>query len=248
LKTRLIVFFLTATQCFLVGCNLRNPPQRREPQDPFTTEQEPFPSPDRRNNDRNSDSNNDRNGNSDRNGNNGRNNDSDNDRNRGGNFDRDKRDDIERDQNQNPNRDRDRDRDRDNNGEKGGQRGYEKKHGVPGSTTNKVHVTAHEMSFRMSQSSVLPGKIDFLVTNTSKIPHEMNVIKTDLSVNKLPVINNGQLDKQKAGTLVGEINASELKTGTTKLLSLDLTPGNYLIISNLPGQFQAGMITQFTVK
>ncbi|NJR19530.1 MAG: copper-binding protein [Calothrix sp. CSU_2_0] len=109
-------------------------------------------------------------------------------------------------------------------------------------------MTAHEMAFRMSQSSVSPGKVDFLVTNTSEIPHEMAVIKTDLPVSKLPVINNGQLDKQKAGTLVGEINVSELKTGATKLLSLDLTPGNYLIISNLPGQFQAGMITQFTVK
>ncbi|NJR19529.1 MAG: hypothetical protein HC785_30225 [Calothrix sp. CSU_2_0] len=63
MKTRLIVFFLTATQCFLVGCNLRNPPQRREPQDPFTTEQEPFSNPDRRNNERNNDRdrNNDRN-------------------------------------------------------------------------------------------------------------------------------------------------------------------------------------------
>ncbi|MBF2066480.1 MAG: hypothetical protein IGS39_18970 [Calothrix sp. C42_A2020_038] len=44
MRTRIIVFFLTVTQCFLVGCNLRNQTQRRDQQDPFST-QEPFPSP-----------------------------------------------------------------------------------------------------------------------------------------------------------------------------------------------------------
>jgi DNA mismatch repair ATPase MutL len=166
LKTRLIVFFLTATQCFLVGCNLRNPPQRQEPQDPFSTEQEPFATPDRRNNDRNNNdrnnndrnnndrNNNDRNNNdrnnNDRNNNDRNNNDRNNDRdnndgNRGGNFDRDRRDDTDRDRDRNEDRDRDR----------GGQRGYEKKHGVQGSSTNKVHVTAHEHSVCPNQVSQL---------------------------------------------------------------------------------------------
>ncbi len=62
MKTRFIVFFLTATQCFLAGCNPRNIPQRREPQDTFPTNQQPLSSPtsrdtelDRGNTDRNRD-------------------------------------------------------------------------------------------------------------------------------------------------------------------------------------------------
>lgn len=45
MKTRFIVFFLTATQCFLAGCNPRDIPQRREPQDTFGTNQQPLSSP-----------------------------------------------------------------------------------------------------------------------------------------------------------------------------------------------------------
>jgi hypothetical protein len=46
LKARIIVFFLIVTQCFLVGCNLRNQTQQRPTEDPFST-QEPFASPTR---------------------------------------------------------------------------------------------------------------------------------------------------------------------------------------------------------
>ena len=45
MKTRFIVFFLTATQCFLAGCNPRNIPQRGDPQDTFGTNQQPLSTP-----------------------------------------------------------------------------------------------------------------------------------------------------------------------------------------------------------
>ncbi|BAZ10096.1 hypothetical protein NIES4071_19100 [Calothrix sp. NIES-4071] len=59
MRTRIIVFFLTVTQCFLAGCNLRNPPQRRPSEDPFST-QEPFATPTRSDTERNRDSNTER--------------------------------------------------------------------------------------------------------------------------------------------------------------------------------------------
>jgi uncharacterized cupredoxin-like copper-binding protein len=47
---------------------------------------------------------------------------------------------------------------------------------------------------------------------------------------------------------VGEINESKLTSGATQTLQLNLTPGRYLLVCNLPGHFQAGMKTEFTVK
>jgi hypothetical protein len=125
LKTRLIVFFLTASQCFLVGCNPRNTPQRRESQDPFPTEQQPFPTPNR----------NDRGGDIERNGEGNRNRDFDSDRNR----------DTERDRNGNRDDDTNRDRENDRERERGGE-DTRKKSGARGSGTSKVHVNAYNMT------------------------------------------------------------------------------------------------------
>jgi uncharacterized cupredoxin-like copper-binding protein len=230
LKTRLIVFFLTATQCiFFVGCASRNAPQRREQQNPFPSEQQPFSNPTRTDTERNTDNDRD-----------SRNTDNDRDS-RNTNNDRDNRD---------RNNDRDNrniDNDRDNN--RGGEyRNRQKKYGAPGWHSHRVNVTTSEMTFRLSQSDIPAGEIDFIVTNAGRIAHEMSVIKTNFPANQLPVTENALLDSKKAGEKLGEINAQELKGGATKVLSLNLTPGKYLIVSNLPGQFQSGMKAIFVVK
>jgi uncharacterized cupredoxin-like copper-binding protein len=215
LKTRLIVFFLTATQCILfVGCASRNAPQRGEQQNPFPSEQ-PFSNPTRTDTERNGDNNRD---------------------NRDGDNNRDNRD-----------RDNNRDnRDRDNN--QGGEYRRQKKHGAQGWRSHRMNVTTSETAFRLSESDIPAGDIDFIVTNAGRDSHEMSVIKTNFSINQLPVTQNGLLDQQKAGEKVGELGAKELKGGATKVLSLNLTPGKYLIISHLPGQSQGGMKAIFTVK
>jgi uncharacterized cupredoxin-like copper-binding protein len=240
LKTRLIVFFLTATQCiFFVGCASRNAPQPREQQNPFPSEQ-PFSNPTRTDTERNNDNDRDsRNTDNDRNNRDTNNNNDRNNRDTNNNNDRDNRD-------TNNNNDRD-NRDRNNNG--GGEyRNRQKKYNAPGWHSHRVNVTTSEMTFRLSQSDIPAGNIDFIVTNAGRIAHEMSVIRTNFSPNQLPVTQNGLLDQQKAGEKVGEINAQELKGRATKVLSLNLTPGKYLIVSNPPGQFQGAMKAIFVVK
>jgi hypothetical protein len=117
LKTRFIVFFLTATQCFLAGCNPRNVPQRREPQDTFPTDQQPLSSPTR----------------------------SDTERDRGNNNERDRGNDTDRNRDGETDRNRDSDRERDNSDRGGENRTRQKKYGVNNSEINQVPVRAHEM-------------------------------------------------------------------------------------------------------
>ena len=121
----------------------------------------------------------------------------------------------------------------------------------PSSTSTagtKIQVTATEMKFELSQSTVPAGPVEFVVTNKGKMPHEMEVVKTDLTVDKLPVTSDGRLDTDKAGKEIGEIEEDDLKSGTTKTLKVNLTPGKYLIVCNLPGHFKAGMRTYLTVQ
>lgn len=120
----------------------------------------------------------------------------------------------------------------------------------PSSTSTagtKIQVTATEMKFDLSQSTVPAGSVEFETTNKGKMPHEMVVIKTDLPLEKLP-LKGDKLDEDKAGKEIGEIEEDDLKSGTTKTLKVNLTPGKYLIVCNLPGHFKAGMRTFLTVK
>jgi hypothetical protein len=223
LKTRLIVFFLTATQCTLfVGCASRNAPQRRDQPDTFPSEQ-PFSNPTRTDTERNRD-NNDRD-----------NNDRD-------NNDRDNND---RDNRNGDNNDRD-NRDRNNN--RGGDYQRQKKHGAQGWRYHRMNVTTSETTFRLSQSDIPAGNIDLIVTNAGRSSHQMSVIKTNLGNNQLQLTPNELLNQQTSGEKVGELPAQELKGGATRVLSLNLTPGKYLIVSHLPGQAQSAMKAIFTVK
>ena len=57
--------------------------------------------------------------------------------------------------------------------------------------------------------------------------------------------NENRVDKDKAGDK-GEV--SELDPGKSDTLTVDLTPGKYLLICNVPGHYGAGMWTEFTVN
>jgi len=74
------------------------------------------------------------------------------------------------------------------------------------------------------------------------------VFKNDRLDQQLP-LKGENLDEETAGLKnLGEIDQSKLQSGATQTLKLNLKPGRYLLVSNLPGHFQAGMKTEFTVK
>lgn len=115
------------------------------------------------------------------------------------------------------------------------------------SQVTQIKVIAKEMEFKLSSNTAPAGPIEFVVTNQGKLPHEMEIIKTDLPIDKLPVEGN-QLDTDKAGKEIAEIEEDDLESGTTETLRVNLTPGNYVLVCNLPGHFQSGMKAPLTVK
>jgi uncharacterized cupredoxin-like copper-binding protein len=115
------------------------------------------------------------------------------------------------------------------------------------SSLTKVNVTASEMKFKLSSATVPAGPVEFIVNNQGKVPHEMVILKIDKPVDKLPLKGN-KLDEAKAGKKIGEIGESQLKSGKTETLKVNLTPGKYLLVCNLPGHYTAGMKAELTVK
>ena len=116
-----------------------------------------------------------------------------------------------------------------------------------------VDVTFQEWEIVPSIAEVKAGQVTFNAKNIStKEEHEMVVVKTDLGLFDLPKGSDGKVDEEGAGmTAVGEI--SETAAGASGTVTLDLTPGKYLLICNIvdadgTAHYGSGMSTAFTVK
>ena len=102
-----------------------------------------------------------------------------------------------------------------------------------------------EQYLTVSVATVKAGPVTFTLTNKSTMgkEHEMVVLKTDTPFDQLEV---GADDRVSEADSVGEIG--EIKPGTTGTVTLDLAPGQYVLVCNLPKHYAQGMRVAFTVE
>lgn len=96
---------------------------------------------------------------------------------------------------------------------------------------------AHQMSVELKEWAVIPdqlqvkaGRIYFLARNSGPaLPHEMVIVKSDLAVDMLPVVD-GRVPEDKV-EVVDEIRP--FTPNSSASLTANLQPGNYLLICNI---------------
>ena len=116
---------------------------------------------------------------------------------------------------------------------------------APAPQATTVQVTLQQYSVTANPSSAPTGDVDFVASNNGSISHELVVIRTDLAPGALPVVG-GQVDESGAGVqVVDEI--PPFAPGTQQTASVNLASGAYVLICNVPGHYQLGMRTGFTV-
>ena len=86
--------------------------------------------------------------------------------------------------------------------------------------------------------------VTFRVANDGAVLHNFVVIRTDAAADALPVA--GAAVDEGAVDVVGRID--DLFGGDTRDATVTLTPGNYVLICNIPGHYQLGMTAAFTVE
>jgi uncharacterized cupredoxin-like copper-binding protein len=106
-----------------------------------------------------------------------------------------------------------------------------------------VAVTLSEWKVAPTAAAVSAGPVTFDVRNAGAQPHEMVVLKTPKAAAKLGKAGTARLPETGH---VGEVG--ELKPGASGKTTIDLKPGHYVLICNLPGHWTAGMRTDLTVK
>jgi len=113
---------------------------------------------------------------------------------------------------------------------------------MPGADMSKA-----VMSVTASPNTVPAGEVTFIASNkSSDFTHEMIVVRVADPHRPLPyVAADTKIDEDAAGHL-GEV--SELDPGASGKLSLNLNPGTYMLLCNVPGHYMSGMWTTITVK
>ena len=113
--------------------------------------------------------------------------------------------------------------------------------------TPNLNMSKATMGMTVTPAAVKAGEVTFKVKNSSKDTiHEMIVMYLADPSKPLPYIAaENRVDEDKAGDK-GEV--SELDPGAVGVLTVDLKPGKYLLICNVPGHFATGMWATFTVN
>ena len=93
--------------------------------------------------------------------------------------------------------------------------------------TTQVQAVLKEWSIELSQSEVPAGKIQFTVTNEGQMRHNLTILGDSGQIAKTP-----------------DFSASQ----GAQTLEVELAPGTYTIICNLPGHAQRGQRTEIVVK
>jgi uncharacterized cupredoxin-like copper-binding protein len=110
-----------------------------------------------------------------------------------------------------------------------------------------VGVELSEFAIDLDATSGESGPITFEIENVGEALHEFVVIATDLDAGELPTGDDGDVDEEGGDMeIIDEVE--DLAAGATAELTVELEPGTYALICNLPGHYGLGMYTSFEVS
>ena len=107
-----------------------------------------------------------------------------------------------------------------------------------------VEVSLQEFRVTLAVDTVGADGVTFRVANDGAVLHNFRIIRTDVAADALPL--SGVIVDEGAVDVVGRID--DLFGGDTRDATVTLTPGNYVLICNIPGHYQLGMTTALTVE
>ncbi len=111
--------------------------------------------------------------------------------------------------------------------------------------SNDITGTVDEWSVTVDATSAKAGEVEFSIKNEGTIGHEFLVVKTDIPDGEIPLVGDRFEEPSEGLDVIDEIG--EFPAGETKELTLTLESGNYQLVCNLAGHYEAGMHTMFTV-
>jgi uncharacterized cupredoxin-like copper-binding protein len=111
-----------------------------------------------------------------------------------------------------------------------------------------VNLELEDFKIQEDAAVVPAGTVSFRILNHGPTTHEVNVIRTDHDPGKLPLQRDGLTvdDEAKGIDAVDDVGGLDIDDRET--LTLDLTPGHYVLYCNLEGHYLGGMYAALTVR
>jgi uncharacterized cupredoxin-like copper-binding protein len=110
-------------------------------------------------------------------------------------------------------------------------------------------VSIRATDYRIEMPTTLTaGRHSLSFTNAGAQPHEVLMFRTSLPANRLPVDASGNVIEDSP--LMHQVldSGDGLPAGHTQSLTVQLTPGHYAVICNLPGHYRFGMHLDLTIR
>jgi uncharacterized cupredoxin-like copper-binding protein len=109
-----------------------------------------------------------------------------------------------------------------------------------------LSATLRDDGITLSPTSLGPGEVQIEGTNDGTVTHEFEVflVPDGVDANALPADG----DTADASGMEALDEVEDIAPGTSSTLNLDLAPGTYAVICNLPGHYANGMHATFTVS
>jgi uncharacterized cupredoxin-like copper-binding protein len=112
------------------------------------------------------------------------------------------------------------------------------------SGATSIQVTLHDDGIELDVRQVSSGGIALEIHNEGELVHEVEVFSGATEGQILPV--RSSVAVTTGLTLVDEVEGILVESDAS--LVVDLSPGTYLVICNLPGHYQNGMWAYVTVE
>ena len=123
-----------------------------------------------------------------------------------------------------------------------------------GAAATDVGVTLQEWAVVPEATTLAAGSVHFTISNVGpNDEHEFVVIRTDTPAGSLPTADTGAVEEDAVGLEVVD-EVEELAVGADGELTVDLTPGHYVVLCNIYNEAEAeshyklGMRTDITLE
>jgi uncharacterized cupredoxin-like copper-binding protein len=116
-----------------------------------------------------------------------------------------------------------------------------------GPSADATEVAMTEYTFSMPSATIDSGDVTFSARNEGSSVHELEVftVPDGVDATSLEVTNNVANTEAAGMNVVDEVE--DIAPGTTADVTVNLQPGTYALICNLPGHYAHGMVRPFEV-
>ena len=119
--------------------------------------------------------------------------------------------------------------------------------GHPGTDLAEPRQTISLYEWKVIAATTLKaGKTTFTISNFGTIPHELLVFKSKLPLSSYPTDKAGDIKEEGPGvTLLSD--GENIDPAGAQVRTVDLSPGAYVFMCNIPSHFKQGMYAVVTV-